>query len=601
MTGVVALILVGVGVVIWHWSSHRRQLLWGAVFTLPVVVYNIVVAGSLQRIGINHLDAIWTLVKVTLGVASTGAIAAVVYESTINHWLTPVTDPNRHRMLWLVLGVLVAGILSIVGVPLLLAMVIGLIVNTGITFIIGRQLFWDSVVGALGFGLWFAAADLVFGLRVSGDASRLLIGSNAIGFTIAGLSVERIVVAAALGALLSPLFVALKRQRVPDRPLGTATSTAKLVIVTVVVVITSMLSAGFTVAYVQPPTVTTMTPTVGATGLPPQTSIQLHFSRPVDRDTLRIHLQPDVNGSWQFSDPAFGGHAFHTAVFVPDVPFPNDSRVQGVISGIESVWGVPADSQSIDFTIAPAPVTAPVTHLPEPPPSTVAVVTSEPVPVTVEPTADTVEPPTTPAVTNPTTVTAADASHQTLLSVALDYQDRPLSCEAAALKMALANKGVKVSETQIMNLVGYDPTPHKNGIWGDPYQAFVGNIDGKQNTTGYGVYWDPIARAARQWRPARVITNGSLKDLTVALDAQQAIVIWGTLGRAYRETWKTPQGKTISAWKGEHARTLIGYVGTQDKPTKFIINDPVAGRLNWSTATFSANWAAFNNSAVIVE
>ena len=204
-------------------------------------------------------------------------------------------------------------------------------------------------------------------------------------------------------------------------------------------------------------------------------------------------------------------------------------------------------------------------------------------------------------VTTSTTPTLQPVRQQKILNVRLDYQDKALSCEAAALKMALTAKGIRVTETQIMKRIGYDPTRRRNGVWGDPDQAFVGDINGKQNTTGYGVHWAPIERAADVWRPSTVLTNGKLTDLTKAIDAGNPIVIWGTMGRAYRDPWKTPAGKTVPAWKGEHVRTVIGYIGTADKPSRFVINDPIAGRLTWTAATLDANWGSFNRSGVIVQ
>ncbi len=187
-----------------------------------------------------------------------------------------------------------------------------------------------------------------------------------------------------------------------------------------------------------------------------------------------------------------------------------------------------------------------------------------------------------------------------VLNIKLDYQDRPLSCEAAALKMALAYRGITVSEGDIMALIGYDPTIKSGGTWGDPDQAFVGNIDGSQNSTGYGVHWDPVARAARTWRNATAFSNWSATQLAWEIEAGNPVIVWGVLGGAYFDPWTTPSGRYIAAWKGEHARTVIGYTGSPTNPTSFIINDPISGRLTWSTAKLLADWSKFNNSGVVV-
>jgi len=187
-----------------------------------------------------------------------------------------------------------------------------------------------------------------------------------------------------------------------------------------------------------------------------------------------------------------------------------------------------------------------------------------------------------------------------LLNVAWDRQDRALSCEAAALKMALAYKGVRVSEDEIMARVGYDPTPRTGGGWGDPDVAFVGDINGAQNSTGYGVHWAPIARAASAWRTSRATVGMTLQEAARELEAGNPIVIWGVTGSAYYDPWTTPAGKKVEAWKGEHARTLIGFKGSVDNPTSFVINDPQAGRLTWSASKLRSNWATFSYGAVVV-
>jgi uncharacterized protein YvpB len=188
----------------------------------------------------------------------------------------------------------------------------------------------------------------------------------------------------------------------------------------------------------------------------------------------------------------------------------------------------------------------------------------------------------------------------TQLSIPLDYQDSALSCELASLKMALKGKGVSVSEGELLTAVGIDPTPRENGIWGDPDLAFVGNINGKQNSSGYGVHWDPIARAANQYRPAQVISGWDGVAAAEMIAKGNPIVFWGTYGKAIPDSWRTPGGRTITTWVGEHARTLIGFTGKASNPRLFIINDPIVGRLVWTRAQLESNSAAFGAKGVAI-
>ena len=187
------------------------------------------------------------------------------------------------------------------------------------------------------------------------------------------------------------------------------------------------------------------------------------------------------------------------------------------------------------------------------------------------------------------------------LAIANDRQDRPLTCEVAALKMALRYKGANVSENDLMDRIGNaDPYGRDGNVWGDPNTAFVGDPSGSQNSTGYGVHWGPIARVASQFASAQAFSGWSASDLAREIAAGNPVEIWGTIGRAKPDSWQTPGGERINAWVGEHTRTVIGFAGNIDNPTRFIINDPAAGQLNWTIDQLRSNWSAFGNSGVVI-
>ncbi len=600
--------------VAWRWPKFRRQELWGAVFTTPVLFLNILLSGNWLRLGLTADDAILSTISTLFALAACGALLAVAYEVTINRWLTPVGTTGRHHLWWLAGGIIVSGLAFLFGAPLLLALTIGLLFDMVFVTFVARELFWDVFLAVCGLAAWFTLADILFGFRTSGDVSALLLGPQSIGLTLAGLPIERLLVMAGVGSLVSPLFVALRGHRFPEVGAVEKNVHGKMIFSAMVTIAGIILATWFTLKYILAPKVLAMSPAIGATTVATNNNLTFQFSLPVDRNLLQLNIQPAVSGSWIFEQPTAFGHAFRSATFVFDDPLPANTTFTGAVSGIHSIWGLSAGDAIISFSTVSDMKLAPSTDIPAVdflptisenqniPVNTNTTETPINVPmnVNVSATNTTTEiiPPTESAPTKVVTLTAS-VKHQ--LAVPLDYQDQPLSCEAASLKMALAAQGVKVTEKQIMDIIGYDPTPHKGKVWGNPHQAFVGNIAGKQNSSGYGVYWEPIARAGSHWRPTTILTNGKLIDLTSAIDAGDAVVIWGTLGNAYRDDWKTPDGTSILAWKGEHARTLIGYSGTSASPTSFIINDPVDGRVTWTAAKLDANWASFGRAGVIVQ
>jgi uncharacterized protein YvpB len=188
----------------------------------------------------------------------------------------------------------------------------------------------------------------------------------------------------------------------------------------------------------------------------------------------------------------------------------------------------------------------------------------------------------------------------TKLAVPAYLQKYSLSCEIASLRMALAFKGVHLDEDTIHREVGQDPTPHQGDIWGNPHGAFVGNINGRQMSDGYGVHWEPIAKAANLHRPASAFQGWSISQLTSALSAGNPVVIWVYSSGGWPTTWKTPDGLTINAARDEHAVTAVGFVGSPSNPSQLIINDPLVGQVYWNRAVFDKKWAMFGRAGVVV-
>lgn len=186
------------------------------------------------------------------------------------------------------------------------------------------------------------------------------------------------------------------------------------------------------------------------------------------------------------------------------------------------------------------------------------------------------------------------------LAVPIYLQQHTLSCEIASLRMALAYKGKKLSEETILGQVGVDNTPHSGNIWGNPNNAFVGNVDGNQMIDGYGVYWNPIARVAKMYRSAQEFQGWSITQLTQALSEDHAIVIWTYSSGGWPTSWNTPDGQHIFAYRDEHAVTAVGYVGPADNPSQIIINDPLHGQVYWQRAYFDKKWESFGRAGVVV-
>lgn len=186
------------------------------------------------------------------------------------------------------------------------------------------------------------------------------------------------------------------------------------------------------------------------------------------------------------------------------------------------------------------------------------------------------------------------------LAVPFHRQEHALSCEAAALHAALTARGVPVTESGLIAAIGFDPTPKRGGEWGDPNVAFVGNINGRQPQTGYGVYWDPVARVANRYRRAEAETGRTVAYLARQIADGNPVVVWGFIRGGQPYSWRTPGGRIVEAVVGEHARVAIGFSGTVEFPTGFFLMDPTYGEIYMDRVAFDRNWSSLDRGMVTI-
>ena len=192
-----------------------------------------------------------------------------------------------------------------------------------------------------------------------------------------------------------------------------------------------------------------------------------------------------------------------------------------------------------------------------------------------------------------------------VLDISWHHQQHNLSCEAAALRMALPYYGINAGETALISYMSFDRRPalfdHAGRLitWGDPSAAYVGNPDGHiQLYTGYGAYNEPVARAA-ELAGASVSASGTVSpsDLYDAVLRGHPAVAW--ISNTYRQvrlwTYVAYDGKTVRYTLTEHAVTIAGV-----RPDAVLIDDPWFGRAWHPKAQFESAYRTFSDMAVVL-
>ena len=150
----------------------------------------------------------------------------------------------------------------------------------------------------------------------------------------------------------------------------------------------------------------------------------------------------------------------------------------------------------------------------------------------------------------------------------------PRGCEVTSLAMLLQYKGVQVDKMQLASEIHRVPF-EQNGLRGNPYEGFVGNIYTKAEP-GYGVYNKPIFDLAEKYVPEKVInlTGRDMQDIYKVISSGSPVwVIINTtfkpLAESSFETWNTSSGEVKITYY-EHSAVVIGY------DQNFVyVNDPL--------------------------
>ena len=184
-------------------------------------------------------------------------------------------------------------------------------------------------------------------------------------------------------------------------------------------------------------------------------------------------------------------------------------------------------------------------------------------------------------------------------------QQHALSCEAAALRMALGAVGLNLDESDILDRLARDPTPRQvladgSVVWGDPDVGFVGSFDGVFAQDGYGVYDGPIADVALSIGLSGTTHSQGTdpSDIYGAVSQGIPVLVWVPYGLTVhgRGQWFTPDGKTIPYVVTEHCVVIAN---TDD--TGLVYADPWDAAFKAADyASFEAAFAEIGNRAVFV-
>lgn len=169
-------------------------------------------------------------------------------------------------------------------------------------------------------------------------------------------------------------------------------------------------------------------------------------------------------------------------------------------------------------------------------------------------------------------------------------QQRNLSCEYAALVIAMGAYGVWASEYEFDGLVGWSENPH----WG-----YRGDITGWWgNTDDYGVYASALVPAVQAYGfwAEEFYAQGDASALTRRIDAGAPVIVWvGLWGDTSFYQW-TEDGNRYKLASGMHVVVAYGY----DSGGVWV-SDPAIGDVRYyDWGTFMTYWNVMDGMSLAI-
>lgn len=185
----------------------------------------------------------------------------------------------------------------------------------------------------------------------------------------------------------------------------------------------------------------------------------------------------------------------------------------------------------------------------------------------------------------------------------IDQMEEPQlynGCEVTSLAMIMNYYGLRVTKEKLAEKIKKVPYQNEEGLYGDPNEGFVGDIIGE--TTGYGVYVEPIIELAEQFLSDQFqiinLTKKSFDEVLEQLALGTPIWCITTVPMTATddlEIWQTVNGEIEISWN-IHSVVLTGFNQKQ-----VFINDPYGEKTAVSIADFRGAWEQMGSQAMTIQ
>jgi uncharacterized protein YvpB len=189
----------------------------------------------------------------------------------------------------------------------------------------------------------------------------------------------------------------------------------------------------------------------------------------------------------------------------------------------------------------------------------------------------------------PASNTSVDSSSGgTFLTIVTYAQQRPLSCEYAAVQIATGMIGYTVSEYQMEAVTPLHANPH----WG-----YRGDINAPWgNTTDYGIYADALIPGLNHYGYSATSFYGGPGEITAAIDQGNPVLVWLGMRGDQSHDEHTQDGTRYQVTAYMHVMVVYGY----DDSGVYLSDPGTGGTQYYDWSKFTAMWDIIDGMGLII-
>jgi len=187
----------------------RFRMLLAAILSAPILLIKPLTDPNFSQILAGQALVIFLAERLVIA-ASFAALSSAIYETFFHKRISPAHHPHRPRLLWLLSGLLIFAILLFFNLSLIVAILAALLADLIIVLILSPDLIWDVIFSGSCMGALYLMIFLITFRGFPGGMANLWFTNTISGLTLWSMPIEELLVVVLFGALVGPLYIAIK-------------------------------------------------------------------------------------------------------------------------------------------------------------------------------------------------------------------------------------------------------------------------------------------------------------------------------------------------------------------------------------------------------